>query len=70
MSYYLNHIVLDREVMNPLPFFFYEEKAYHLHERAPPNDHRYPHDPVAPIYSVKINTDMQSCHSEDLSILQ
>ena len=42
MSYYLYPIVLDRDVMNPIPFLSLEEKAYHLNERAPPNDHVYP----------------------------
>ena len=47
MSYYINHIVLARDVMNPIPFLSHEEKTYHVNERAPQNDHGYPHDPVA-----------------------
>ena len=69
MSYYFNPIILARYVMNFKPFLSHEEKVYHLN-RASLNDHGYPHDPVAPIYSVKINTGLRSCHSEDLSIPQ
>ena len=69
-SYYLNPIVPARDVMNPIPFLSHEEKAYHLNERAPPNDHGYSHDTLAPIYKVKINTGLRSCHSEDLSMPQ
>ena len=47
MLYYLNPIVLARDVMNPIPFLSHEEKAYHLNEWALPNYHGYPHDPVA-----------------------
>ena len=68
MSYYLNPILLARDVMNPIPYSSHEEKAYDLNELAPPNDHGYPHDPVAPIYSLKINTGRRNCHSEDLSM--
>ena len=70
MSYHLNPIVLARDVMNPISFLSHEQKAYHSNERALPNDYGYAHDPVAPIYSVKINTGRRSCHSEDLSIPQ
>ena len=49
MSYYLNAIVLAGDVMNPKPFLSHEESAYHLNQRAFPNEHGYPHDPLAPI---------------------
>ena len=49
VSYYLNPIILARDVMNSIPFSSHEGKAFHLNEETPPNDHGYPHDPVAPI---------------------
>ena len=39
MSYYLNPIVLARDVMNPIPFLSHKEKAYYSNEWAPPNNH-------------------------------